>query len=44
VEPWLQPAADVLDPDPTLAVEQVGAVEDSERADVAGSAEVVPQE
>jgi hypothetical protein len=37
-------AADVLDPDATLAVEQAGAVEDGEPADVAGPAEVIPQE
>src|SRR5215204_5369995 len=44
VEPRLELPAPLLDPDATVAVEQAGAVEDGEPADVGGPPVVVPQE
>ena len=44
VESRLEPLADLLDPEAAVAVEQSGAVEDGERADVARPAEVVPRQ
>jgi len=44
VQSRLEPLADRLDPDATVAVEQPGAVEDGEHTDVPGPAVVVPQE
>ena len=44
VQPRLQVAPNVFDPDARLVVEQAGAVEDGERADIARPAEVIPLE
>jgi hypothetical protein len=44
VQPRLEPLADRLDPDVTVAVEQAGAVQDGEPADFVGPAIVVPQQ
>ena len=44
VQSRLELPADRLDPDATVAVEQAGAVEDGEPADIAGPAIVVLQE
>jgi hypothetical protein len=44
VQSRLELAADSFDPDAPIVVEQRGAVEDRQRADVAGPAEVVPLE
>src|SRR6266511_2228180 len=44
VQSGLELPADRLDAEATVVVQQAGAVEDGERADVAGPAEVVPQE
>ena len=43
VQSRLEPPADRLNPDATVAVEQAGAVEDGEPADIGGPAIVVPQ-
>jgi hypothetical protein len=42
VQPRLEVSPDRVDPETTIVVEQPGAVEDGEPADVAGPAEVVP--
>jgi hypothetical protein len=42
-EPRLELAPDLLNPDPAVCLEQRGAVEDGERADVGRPSVVVPQ-
>ena len=44
VEPRLQPPADLVDPDAAVGVQQAGAVQDGEHADVLRPAEVVRQQ
>ena len=44
VQSRLDPATDRFDPDVTVVVEQAGPVQDGQRTDVPGPAEVVPQE
>jgi hypothetical protein len=43
-QPWLDVPADRLDPEVTVAVEQAGAVQDGQPADLVGPAIVVPQQ
>jgi hypothetical protein len=43
VQSRLDPAADLVDPDPAVAVEQTGPVDNGNRADVPGPAESSPR-
>jgi hypothetical protein len=44
VQSWVELRVDRLDPDPAAWVEQAGAVEDGELADIGGLVIVVPQQ